>query len=46
MDYLLKRTSSENVDHIIPIAKGGETKRYNLQTQCETCNLGKSDLHM
>lgn len=35
-----------HVDHIIPIAKGGETKLYNLQTLCETCNLGKSDLHM
>ena len=46
MDYLLRRTSIKHVDHIIPIAKGGETKLYNLQTFCETCNLGKSDLHM
>lgn len=34
MDYLLRRTSIKHVDHIIPIAKDGETKLYNLQTLC------------
>ena len=33
MDYLLRRTSIKHVDHIIPIAKGGETKLYNLQIE-------------
>lgn len=32
-----------HVDHIIPIAKGGETKASNLRTLCDRCNLGKRD---
>lgn len=32
-----------HVDHIIPIARGGETEPYNLHTLCEDCNLGKRD---
>lgn len=30
-----------HVDHIKPVAKGGLTENSNLQTLCETCNLGK-----
>jgi hypothetical protein len=32
-----------HVDHIIAWANGGETAPDNLQTLCETCNIGKSD---
>ncbi len=35
-----------HVDHIVPWCKGGETTMDNLQTLCEKCNLGKSDLPM
>jgi hypothetical protein len=31
------------LDHIIPRAKGGPTKRGNLLACCPTCNLQKSD---
>jgi hypothetical protein len=31
------------VDHTIPVAKGGETHISNLRTLCQECNLGKSD---
>ncbi len=33
-----------HVDHIVPWSKGGETTLLNLQTLCERCNIGKSDL--
>ena len=32
------------VDHVVPWSKGGETTIDNLQTLCEPCNGGKSDL--
>lgn len=35
-----------HVDHIDPWSKGGETTLDNLQTLCQKCNLGKSDLPM
>lgn len=31
------------VDHIIPVAKGGTNDILNLVTSCHTCNSGKSD---
>ena len=31
------------IDHIIPIAKGGQTVEDNLQTLCWKCNRAKSD---
>lgn len=37
-------TVNLHVDHIIPWSKGGETVLDNLQTLCQDCNLGKSDL--
>ena len=35
-----------HVDHVYPRSKGGPTKMDNLQTLCERCNIGKSDLPM
>ena len=31
------------VDHIVPVSKGGKTEMSNLQTLCSRCNAGKSD---
>ena len=31
------------VDHITPVALGGETVDTNMQTLCEPCNQGKAD---
>lgn len=31
------------VDHIIPVIRGGKTEARNLQTLCHACNIGKSD---
>ncbi len=35
-----------HVDHVHPRNKGGQTVMENLQTLCEQCNIGKSDLSM
>lgn len=34
------------VDHIKPWSKGGKTVMENLQTLCEQCNIGKSNLSL
>jgi hypothetical protein len=33
-----------HIDHIVPWSKGGQTVRDNLQTLCDRCNLGKSNV--
>jgi hypothetical protein len=33
-----------HVDHIVAWVKGGETVEENLQTLCDKCNIGKSDM--
>lgn len=35
------KTTTLEVDHIIPISKGGFTEMENLQTLCFNCNRGK-----
>lgn len=32
-----------HIDHVAPWSKGGRTLENNLQTLCNSCNLGKSD---
>lgn len=34
---------SLEVDHIVPIARGGKTEPNNLRTLCHNCNAGKRD---
>jgi len=40
----LKQGLSLHVDHIEPWSRGGKTIEENLQTLCEKCNLGKSNV--
>lgn len=38
--------SELQVDHVVPIAKGGTDDLSNLATACVLCNRGKSDLEL
>jgi 5-methylcytosine-specific restriction endonuclease McrA len=31
------------IDHIVPVSKGGLTEKRNLQVLCRECNCGKTD---
>ena len=35
--------ASLEVDHVIPVSKGGTNDVQNLQILCKSCNIGKSD---
>lgn len=37
------RTEQLEIDHIVPIARGGKSVLDNLQTLCHDCNVSKSD---
>lgn len=39
-----RHTNDLEIDHIIPIAKGGKSEYNNLQTLCKRCNKNKSDI--
>ena len=36
-----RRTNDLEIDHVVPIAKGGKTTYANLQTLCSSCNKKK-----
>ncbi len=38
-----RKTDDLEIDHIMPIAKGGKTEYNNLQTLCRACNMKKSN---
>ncbi len=39
-----RSTEDLEIDHIIPISKGGKSHPENLQTLCKTCNKEKSNI--
>jgi hypothetical protein len=43
-DAAADKTVRLDVDHILPIARGGKTDPGNLRTLCSRCNNGKGDL--
>ena len=36
------RSSNLEIDHIVPVSRGGQTEELNLQTLCRRCNRAKS----
>ena len=43
-DYKTNHSLYPNVDHIIPLSKGGDHTRKNTQCLCRQCNLEKNNL--
>lgn len=43
--YCTAALSEDNfvLDHLVPVAKGGSNRKYNLVTACEVCNQRRSD---
>lgn len=39
-----RKTEDLEIDHILPISKGGKTHPNNLQTLCKSCNKNKSNI--
>lgn len=39
-----RKTNDLEIDHIMPISKGGKTHPDNLQTLCKRCNMEKSNI--
>ena len=37
-----RRSIKLEMDHIIPVSKGGKTEEFNLQILCRRCNRAKS----
>ena len=37
-----KRAINLEMDHIVPVSRGGKTEESNLQTLCRRCNRAKS----
>lgn len=35
-----------NVDHVIPVAEGGDNNKLNLVTSCKDCNTGKGAISL
>jgi 5-methylcytosine-specific restriction protein A len=37
-----KRVATDEIDHIVPLARGGSNARSNMQGLCDPCHKAKS----